>query len=25
VFYDGHMCNVPTFQLVRARLYPEVA
>ena len=25
VFYDGHMCNVPTFQEARARLYPEAA
>ena len=25
VFYDSHMCNVPTFHTIRARLYPEVA
>ena len=25
VFYDGHLCNVNTFQAIRARLYPEVA
>jgi nicotinamide phosphoribosyltransferase len=25
VFYDGHMCNVDTFQTIRTRLYPEVA